>query len=164
MSGTQVIIALEEGLSELLIAFPIENHINAAVNLLLPLLFEYLSLLKARFPLMLRVVTPPLAGFMMMAVPTLVLRGLMPDVRRGIPSFLLQKIHSVGWSPRHVMVFLFGDLKMVRKTSRNFHLRFLGSQGWLRRINFNHGMRHRGELGVKSLAFKHLLRPPCRLS
>jgi hypothetical protein len=38
MSGTRVIIALEEGLSELLIAFSIENHVDAAVNLLLPLL------------------------------------------------------------------------------------------------------------------------------
>jgi len=99
MSGTQVIIALEEGLSELFIAFPVENHVDAAVNLLLPLLFEYLSLLKARFPLMLRVVTPALAGFMMMAVSTLVLSRLMPDVRRRIPAFFLEEIHSVGWPP-----------------------------------------------------------------
>ena len=99
MSGTRVIIALEEGLSELFIAFSIEDHVDAAVNLLLPLLLEFLSLLKARFPLVLRVVTPALAGLMMMAVPTLVLTRLMPGVRRGIPAFLLEEIHSVGWPP-----------------------------------------------------------------
>jgi hypothetical protein len=48
MSGPQFIIAtIEEGLSELLITFPIEHHVNTAVNLLLSLLFEFLSLLKA---------------------------------------------------------------------------------------------------------------------
>ena len=99
MSGTRVIIALEEGLSELLIAFSIENHVDAAVNLLLPLLLEFLSLLKARFPLVLRIVAPALAGLMMMAIPTLVLSRLMPDVRRGIPAFLLEEIHRVGWPP-----------------------------------------------------------------
>jgi hypothetical protein len=98
MSGPQVIIALQESLSELLIAFPIENHVDAAVNLLLPLLFEFLGLLKTRFPLVLRVVIPPLAGIMMMTVCSIDLTWLMPDVRGGISSFLL-KVHSVGGSP-----------------------------------------------------------------
>ena len=83
MSGPQVIIALEEGLSELIIAFPVEHHVNTAVNLLLPMLFEFLGLLKARFSLVLRLVTS----------------RLPVEVRGGIPSFLLEEIHSVGWSP-----------------------------------------------------------------
>ena len=98
MSSPQVIIALQESLSELLIAFPIENHVDAAVNLLLPLLFEFLSLLKTRFPLVLRVVISPLAAIMMMAVCGIELTWLMPDVRGRIPSFLLE-VHCVGWSP-----------------------------------------------------------------
>ncbi len=100
MSGPQFIIAtIEEGLSELLITFPIENHINTTVNLLLSLMFEFLGLLKARFSLVLRLVTSPLAAFMMMAVCNLVLTWLVSDMRGGIPSFLLEEIHSVGWSP-----------------------------------------------------------------
>lgn len=55
VSCPRVVITLEEGMSELLITFPIENHVDAAVNLLLSLLFEILSLLKAGFPLVLRV-------------------------------------------------------------------------------------------------------------
>lgn len=98
MSGPQVIIALQESLSELLIAFPIEYHVDAAVNLLLPLLFEFLSLLKTRFPLVLRVMISPLAGIMMMTVCCIELTWLMPDVRGRISSFLLE-VNSVGWSP-----------------------------------------------------------------
>ena len=98
MSGPQVIIALQESLSELLIAFPIKNHVDAAVNLLLPLLFEFLSLLKTRFPLVLRVVISTLACIMMMTVCSIDLTWLMPDVRGGVTSFLLE-VHCVGWSP-----------------------------------------------------------------
>ena len=149
MSSPQVIIALQESLSELLIAFPIENHVDAAVNFLLPLLFEFLSLLKTRFSLVLRVVISPFAAIMMMTVCSIDLTWLMPDVKGRISSFPLEA-HSVGWYPRHVMVFLFCVLKMVRKTSRNIQVRFLGSKAWLGRIHFNHRMRNSGVISVKS--------------
>jgi hypothetical protein len=57
-----------------------------------------LSLLKTRFPLVLRVVISTLACIMMMTVCSIDLTWLMPDVRGGVTSFLLE-VHCVGWSP-----------------------------------------------------------------
>jgi hypothetical protein len=48
--------------------------------------------------MVLRVVISPLAEIMMMTICSIDLTWLMPDVRGGIPSFLLE-VNSVGWSP-----------------------------------------------------------------